>query len=134
MECDHDEIDDTNNEDEGSSELNEGLDKNVDAEEDFEFCYNCHSWEHNTLNCTIKISKKGTIKNVQVEDGEQAHSQIQCTKSSLPTNMSTHLPNSNTSKTQKISDKVRPKIFPISIKFLKDKKNDAKNEESDKCE
>ena len=67
MEFDHEDVDDTTNEDEGSSEMNDGLDKNEDAEEDFEFCYNCHSWEHNTLNCTIKICKKGTIKNFSID-------------------------------------------------------------------
>ena len=128
MEFDHEDVDDTTNEDEGSSEMNDGLDKNEDAEEDFEFCYNCHSWEHNTLNCTIKICKKGTIKNVQVGCGEHGHTRIQCTKKPLPTiTTSPNMPNSNTSNTQKPTDKTRPK-YPISIKFLKDKKNAKKDE------
>ena len=124
----YEDAEDTNIDDEGSSEMNDGLDKNEDAEEDFEFCYNCHSWEHNTLNCTINISKKGAVKNVQVSSEEQGQS----TKNHLPMfNNSTKMPNPNTSKTQKASDKVRPKVFPISIKLLKDKKNAATKEESE---
>ena len=123
-ECCYEDAEDTNIDDEGSSEMNDGLDKNEDAEEDFEFCYNCHSWEHNTLNCTIKVTKKGAVENAQVGSGEQSQ-----TKKHLPTfNNSTNMPNSNTSKTQKASDKVRPKVFPISIKLLKDKKNAANKE------
>ena len=45
--------------------------------------------------------------------------------SSSPT--TSNMPNSNTSKTQKINDKSRPKSFPISIKLLKDKKSNSKN-------
>ena len=83
-------------EEESCSPNNNDIDKNVDAEEDILFCDTCHSWEHDTMQCP---------KNPP---------------GSISTNL--NVPNANSSKMPKASDKVRPRIFPISIKLLRDKK------------
>ena len=77
----------------------------------------------------MKICKKGEIDNVPVGCGEQGHTRLQCTKNPIPTpTASSNMPNSNTSKKRNINDKSRPRIFPISIKLLCDKKNAKKDQ------
>ena len=118
MDLQHTDGVESNVEDEGNcSGMNDELDKNVDAEEDFEFCYNCHSWEHNTKACTIELCKIGIVDGVQVGCGKQGHTRVQCPTKPLPASTTTTMPNVNTSKMPKVNDKIPELVVspPTSI-------------------